>query len=420
MQSLCFREVLRVDRAGRAVKNNGAAFWLHAALLTVFIGASSAPSPLYEFYARQWGLGSAAVTVVFAVYAVAVLLTLLVVGSLANHLGTRPVLLGAVVLQIGAMMTFAFAPGPEMLLAARALQGVATGGAMAAAGAALLAFEGTVRRGRGSLVNSAASPVGLSIGALGSASLVRFLPEPTKTVYFFLAALLLVGAALLWLPSAGQKTPGWFRSLVPEARIPSSARKTMAATMPVAAATWALAGFYLSLGPSLAHSITKDNSVLVGGLALFALFVPGALAILVVRRWSDRNTLLTGVVSLIAGISLTVLAVQVGSAPLYFAGTMVAGVGFGSGYFGAMRMTLPLCSPHERVGMLSSIYLICYLGFSVPAVAAGLLVAVAGMKSTTLLYGAALVLAAIPALLVTARGTRTNRITPPVEPTAAS
>ena len=403
------------------MKNTGTAFWLHAALLTVFIGASSAPSPLYEFYAREWGLGSAAVTVIFAVYAVAVLLTLLVVGSLANHLGTRPVLLGAVALQIGAMMTFAFAPGPEILLAARALQGVATGAAMGAAGAALLAFEGAARRGRGSLVNSAASPIGLAIGALGSASLVRFLPEPTKTVYFFLAALLLVlGAALLWLPSAGRVAPGWLRSLVPEARVPSSARKTMAAAMPVAAATWALAGFYLSLGPALAHSITRDNSVLVGGLALFALFVPGALAILVVRHWTDRTTLLTGVISLIAGISLTVLAVQLGSAPLYFAGTMVAGIGFGSGYFGAMRMTLPLCGPHERVGMLSSIYLICYLGFSVPAVAAGLLVAVAGMKGTTLIYGAALVLAAIPALLRTARGTRTTPINQAAEPSAAS
>ncbi|MFC8410916.1 MFS transporter [Arthrobacter sp. NPDC057259] len=394
------------------MKNTGTAFWLHAALLTVFIGASSAPSPLYEFYAREWGLGSAAVTVIFAVYAVAVLLTLLVVGSLANHLGTRPVLLGAVALQIGAMMTFAFAPGPEVLLAARALQGVATGAAMGAAGAALLAFEGPKRRGRGSLVNSAASPIGLSIGALGSASVVRFLPEPTKTVYFFLAALLLVlGVALLRLPSAGQVAPGWLRSLMPEARIPGSARKTMAATMPVAAATWALAGFYLSLGPALAHAITRDNSVLVGGLALFALFVPGALAILVVRRRSDRTTLLTGVVSLITGISLTVLAVQLGSAPLYFAGTVVAGVGFGGGYFGAMRMTLPLCGPHERVGMLSSIYLICYLGFSVPAVAAGLLVAVAGMKGTTLIYGAALVLAAIPALFRTLRRNPAHRPT---------
>ena len=129
---------------------------------------------------------------------------------------------------------------------------------MGAAGAALLAFEGTSRGGRGSLVNSAASPVGLSVGALGSASLVRFLPEPTKAVYFLVAALLLgLGASLLWLPSAGRKAPGAVRSLVPEARIPRSARRTMAATMPVAAATWALAGFYLSLGPVLAHAMTR-------------------------------------------------------------------------------------------------------------------------------------------------------------------
>ncbi|MGO4228404.1 MFS transporter [Arthrobacter sp. YAF34] len=403
------------------MKNTRTAFWLHAALLTVFIGASSAPSPLYEFYAREWGLGSAAVTVVFAVYAVAVLLTLLVVGSLADHVGTRPVLLGAVGLQVVAMMTFAFAPGPEVLIAARALQGIATGAAMGAAGAALLAFEGASRGGRGSLVNSAASPVGLSAGALGSASLVRFLPEPTKAVYFLVAALLLgLGASLLWLPSAGRKAPGAVRSLVPEARIPRSARRTMAATMPVAAATWALAGFYLSLGPVLAHAMTRNSSVMVGGLALVALFVPGALAILVVRRWSDRNTLLTGVIALISGILVTVLAVQLGSAPLYFAGTAVAGVGFGSGYFGAMRMTLPLCDPHERIGMLSSIYVICYLGFSVPAVAAGLLVPVAGMKNTTLIYGVALVLAAVPALVLIAKGTRTNRSNLAVAPAAAS
>lgn len=403
------------------MKNIRTAFWLHAALLTVFIGASSAPSPLYEFYAREWGLGSAAVTVVFAVYALAVLLTLLIVGSLADHVGTRPVLLGAVGLQVAAMMTFAFAPGPEVLIAARALQGIATGAAMGAAGAALLAFEGTARRGRGSLVNSAASPVGLSVGALGSASLVSFLPEPTKAVYFVVAALLLgLGATLLWMPSAGRKAPGAVRSLVPEARIPLAARRTMAATMPVAAATWALAGFYLSLGPVLAHAMTKNGSVLVGGLALFALFVPGALAILVVRRWSDRNTLLTGVIALISGILVTVLAVQLGSAPLYFAGTAVAGVGFGSGYFGAMRMTLPLCDPDERIGMLSSIYVICYLGFSVPAVAAGLLVPVAGMKNTTLIYGVALVLAAVPALVLIAKGTRTNRSNLAVASAAAS
>ncbi|MBT1004242.1 MFS transporter [Paenarthrobacter sp. DKR-5] len=385
------------------MKNHGSAFWLHAAILITFIGASSAPSPLYEYYAREWGLGSLAVTMVFAVYAVAVLLTLLVVGSLADHFGTRPVLLAAILLQVAAMMVFAFAPGAAVLAGARALQGVATGAAMGAAGSALLAFEGP-RTGRGSLVNSAASPVGLSTGALGSAALVGYLPEPTKGVYFCIAVLLLVfGTGLFFIPSAGAKTPGWLHSLLPKASIPAAARRTMVVTMPVAAATWALAGFYLSLGPGLAHSITGNGSVLVGGLALFTLFVPGAAAILVVRRWSDRNTLMAGVVCLMAGITITVLAVQLASAPLYFVGTGVAGLGFGSGYYGAMRMTLPLCRPNERGAMLSSIYVICYLGFSVPAVAAGLLLNVAGMQGTTLVYGSALVLASVPALFSVCR-----------------
>ena len=42
------------------------------------------------------------------------------------------------------------------------------------------------------------------------------------------------------------------------------------------------------------------------------------------------------------------------------------------------------------------------------------------MKGTTLIYGAALVLAAIPALLRTARGTRTTPINQAAEPSAAS
>jgi hypothetical protein len=70
--------------------------------------------------------------------------------------------------------------------------------------------------------------------------------------------------------------------------------------------------------------------------------------------------------------------------------------------------------------MLSSIYVICYLGFSVPAVAAGLLVPVAGMKNTTLIYGVALVLAAVPALVLIAKGTRTNRSNLAVASAAAS
>lgn len=386
------------------MKSRRLAFWLHAAVLIVFIGASAAPSPLYATYAREWALGPVGVTCIFAVYAAAILATLLVAGSLADHLGTRVVLLSAIALEIAAMLVFACAASPGAVIAARTIQGAATGAAMGAAGAALMAFENPARAGRGALLNSIASPAGLSTGALGSSLLVEFAPAPGQGVYLGIAALLaMLGIPLAFQAQTGGARPWTFRSLIPSLRVPRRARATMATAMPVGAATWALGGFYLSLGPSLVRGLTGNSAVIVGGLALVALFLPAALTVYAARRWSDRTTMLAGVCCLIVGVTITALAVQSGSAPGYFAGTIVAGCGFGSGYSGSLRVTLPLAAAHERVGMFSAVYVICYLGFSVPAVAAAILTTIVGIKTATLIYGAALVLAAIPALVANLR-----------------
>ena len=71
-----------------------AAFWTVAVLLTLMLAASGVPSPLYRVYAEQFGFGSGMLTVVFGVYAFALLLSLLVVGGLSDHVGRRPVLAG--------------------------------------------------------------------------------------------------------------------------------------------------------------------------------------------------------------------------------------------------------------------------------------------------------------------------------------
>src|ERR1700712_58387 len=146
----------RLDRRG--------AFGLQAAILVTFFAASSAPTPLYGLYEREWGFSSITLTIVFASYVVALLGALLTVGSLSNHLGRRPVLLGALTLEILAMAIFAAADGVGMLLAARLVQGVATGAAMGVLGAGLLELEHPRTPGRGTLINSVAPMAGLAIG----------------------------------------------------------------------------------------------------------------------------------------------------------------------------------------------------------------------------------------------------------------
>ncbi len=155
------------------------AFWTIAVTLGGFLFASSAPSPLYVVYQDRFDFSTVTLTAVFAVYALALLATLLVVGSVSDHIGRRPTLLVALAIEILAMVAFAEADAVGVLVGARVLQGVATGIAMGALSAALLDLEPESRPTLGSLMGVAAPMSGLAIGALATGLLVDHGPAPT-------------------------------------------------------------------------------------------------------------------------------------------------------------------------------------------------------------------------------------------------
>src|SRR5690349_7405245 len=117
------------------------AFALLASIVLVFLASSSAPTPLYAVYQREWHFSPITTTVVFGVYAIAVLVALLVVGSLSDHIGRRPVLLVAIAVQAATMWIFATADGVPQLAVARVVQGLSTGAALGAIGAGLLDLD---------------------------------------------------------------------------------------------------------------------------------------------------------------------------------------------------------------------------------------------------------------------------------------
>ena len=127
--------------AGRAALPRAAGFWLVAGVLFLLFFASAAPSPLYGVYQAQWRFSATTLTAVFAVYALVLLLTLLVFGSLSDYLGRRRVILVALAASAGACGLFLAAHGVGLLFAARALQGAAVGAATSALGAALIDLQ---------------------------------------------------------------------------------------------------------------------------------------------------------------------------------------------------------------------------------------------------------------------------------------
>ena len=107
--------------------SRAASFWLLATLFAFFLFAAGAPSPLYVVYAAMWHFSSLTLTAIFGVYALALLAALLTTGRLSDHLGRRPVVQLALVVQIASMVAFIAAGGVGMLFAARVLQGLGTG-----------------------------------------------------------------------------------------------------------------------------------------------------------------------------------------------------------------------------------------------------------------------------------------------------
>lgn len=379
------------------------ALWLVASLVVSFLAASSAPSPLYALYREAWGFSALMLTVAFASYAFALLLALLVFGALSDHRGRREVILLAVVIQFVSVLMFWQADSIGWLIGARVMQGVATGIATSALSASLLDLD----RVRGPLINSVAPMFGMGLGALGTSVLVQFAPAPTRLVFDVLLVVLAVqGVLVYFMPETVTRRPGAWQSMRPKLAVPAKARATMWKVLPVNTAQWALGGFYLSLGPTLARHITGSNAPMIGGALIATLVFSGAVAILFVRNLPPMKVLAGGAMVLAAGLVLTLVGMHLHSTALFFFGTLITGLGFGSGFNGSVRSLVPLASPHERGALMSSFFVLSYLALSLPAIAAGLSAGLFGLQATSVGYGIALVATVLVALFLMALSRR--------------
>ncbi|MGY2084092.1 MFS transporter [Blastococcus sp. SYSU DS0539] len=374
------------------------AFWTTAGLLLLVLAASGVPTPLYRVYQEQFGFGPGMLTTVFGIYALALLAALLVVGGLSDHVGRRPVLIGGLLLQAASMGVFLAADSVGWLLAARVMQGLSMGALTGTLGAMLL---DTQRPGRplGALVNSAGPGVGLSVGAVGAALVVEYVATPTRWVFTVLTAVLLLAAAVVaLLPETSPRAPGALRSLRPTVRVPRPQRPAFLAAVPAMVAAWALGGLYLSLGPSLVASVFGIEDHLVGSLLVLAMQGTAALGAVLGRNLPPERAMVAGAAVFAVGVTGTIAALLTAQVAVLFSSAVVSGLGFGLAFLGAVATASAGVAPAERAGLLSSVFVVGYLSFSIPAVIAGSATAAVGLETVTEIYAAVLVVLALLAI----------------------
>lgn len=372
--------------------NRSVSFLVAAAAGAATLTAASAPSPLYPVYERLWDFSPFVLTVIFAAYVVALLLALLTVGSLSDTVGRRPVTVAALVLLAVGMVVFSVADGVGGLLAARIIQGIAVGAASGTITAMILDAAPTPKTG--GIVSSAVSPLGIVVGAVLAGALVEFAPLPRQLVFWTLAALdLLIAALVCFIPEqTSRERRSWgavARSLRPSAGLPEAARPVFFSLIPSLVATWALAGLHLSLGSSVLGTVFDLRSHFAVGMILGVFFAAGAIGTVVsaelpapVQEWFGHAALASGVLVTILGLSTTAL-------PLYVIGSAVAGLGFGSAIRFAVNALGEASPTAHRGQVFATMYVLSYIAFSIPALVAGLAVEPFGLEQTAAVYGAA-------------------------------
>ncbi|HEY8718083.1 MFS transporter [Pengzhenrongella sp.] len=376
-------------------------FVVSAVTLVVLVSQAGAPSPLYPLYQAEWNLSPLLMTAVFAVYVLGILLALTTAGSLSDHVGRRPVVVVAALLAVVALLVFATATSVVGLLVARTIQGAGVGLASGALGAALIDFQPEDRPRLAATLNGALPPVALSIGALGSSALVQYGPDPTVTVFVVFGALTFIVAGLMFfLAERHEPRPGVLASLKPTVTIPIEARPVFAAVVGCLGASWAIGGLYLGLGPTIVRNLLHLDNALAGGLAIVAVTGTGALTGLAIQRRDALSAMVFGAVALIAGPVFTVLALVTGSVWGFYASSIIVGIGFGAAFQGGLRLVLAVAPPEGRAGLISSVYLVSYLAMGLPAIVAGLLVPIAGLRDVVFGYVAFVALLAATALIL--------------------
>ncbi|GAA4994959.1 MFS transporter [Kitasatospora paranensis] len=352
-----------------------------AGAFAVCMAGTTLPTPLYGLYQEQLGFSELIVTVVFAVYAFGVIGALLIAGNVSDTVGRRPVLLTGLGLAALSAACFLLEGGLPLLYLGRFLSGLSAGLFTGTATAYVMELAPRGKESRAAFAATAANMGGLGLGPLLSGLLAQYAPRPLVLPFVVHLVLVATAAAVVFrLPESvtGRRPVRSFRPQRPS--LPPPVRKVFVPASLAAFTGFSLLGVFTSVSPAfLAQTLDVHNRAIVG-LIVCAAFLASTAGQLVAGRIGVRRALPLGCATLIAGLALLGGALLGETLLLLVLSALVGGTGQGMSLRGSVGAVAAAAPAEDRAGSLSSLFVVAYLGISIPVIGIGVLTGPLGLE----------------------------------------
>jgi predicted MFS family arabinose efflux permease len=352
-------------------------FWMIALAFLTAMAFGTVPAPLYPLYQARSGFSTFMITVIFAVYAVGVMISLLLAGHVSDWVGRKKILIPALGLELVAAAIFLTAPSLPWLILARLVTGLGVGMLTATATAHLHELHTRHRPDasgqRFEAVATAANIGGLGVGALVSGVLAQYVDGPLRTPYLVFAGLLLLSiAAVALTPETVEEK--LVRPAYRPQRISADHgdRHGYIAAAAAGFASFAVFGVFTSVAPGFVGGTLQHPSPATAGLVVFAVFGPAAAAQTLTSRMRRGAKLATGLAAQALGLVLLTVGMHATNLSAFLVGGAITGIGAGMLFKAAVGAVVTMAAPAMRGEALAGLFLISYLGLSLPAVGIGI------------------------------------------------
>lgn len=384
---------------------------LAGAVISLLLVGANLATPLYPLLQARLGLSALGVTAAFASYVLALVATLMLAGHWSDHIGRRAALMLAVLAGLAGGWIFSQAENLVMLSAGRAMQGVAVALATGASAAALRELLPS-RPEWASRFTLLATAGGVAAGPV-IGGLLSMLPGPTTAPYYIhstVLAAMLVPLFLLNARPAIRPPAGPRPILLLAPRRPSvstEARGAFWLASAVGFLSFSVFGFCLSLAPGyFAQVVHTDSRPMIGALAGITLAASALSQLLNVR---GRFVVPAGLAVLGVSVVLLAAAASWHSVPLLVAASVCAGLGQGVAFRTVFNNVAAKVEVSRHAQVISTVYVITYLGSAVPVLGLGWATAVVGLEAGVLAFVLVCGAAAFMLAALTFRTARRNR-----------